>query len=93
MRFEWDEAKNIANQRKHNVSFDLAKEVFDDPLHRGVADRIECSEQRWNTMGMVRGAVLLIVAHSWREDEDSEVVRIISARRATRRERRNYENS
>jgi uncharacterized protein len=93
MRFEWDEAKNSANQRKHNVSFDLAREVFEDPLHRSVADRIEDGEQRWNTMGMVRGAVLLIVAHTWREDEDTEVVRIISARRATRRERRNYENS
>jgi uncharacterized protein len=92
MRFEWDEQKNLSNQRKHDVSFELAREVFNDPLHRSIADRIEDREQRWNTTGMVGGVVLLIVAHTWRDDDGDEVVRIISARKATRKERRDYEN-
>ena len=92
MRFEWDENKNSANQRKHDVSFETASEVFDDPLHRSIADRIEGGEQRWNTTGVVGGVVLLIVAHTWRDDGADEVVRFISARKATRKERRDYEN-
>ena len=50
--FSWDEAKNAANQRKHGVSFDAAKLVFDDPLHVTRQDRIEHGEQRWQTLGM-----------------------------------------
>ncbi len=92
MRFEWDETKNAANLRKHKVSFELACEVFDDPLQRSVADRTEDGEQRWNTTGMVGGVVLLIVAHLWRDDHAGDVIRIISARKATRKERRHYEN-
>ena len=92
MRFEWDENKDAANRRKHSVSFETAREVFDDPLHRSVADRIEGGEQRWNTTGVVDGVILLIVAHTWRDDDGDEVVRIISARKATRKERRDHEN-
>jgi len=92
MRFEWDVDKNVSNQTKHGVSFELASEVFDDPLHVSVADRIEGGEQRWITLGLVEGIVILIVAHTWHDDGDDEVVRIISARRATRKERRSYEN-
>jgi uncharacterized protein len=92
MRFEWDEAKNLSNQQKHDVSFETARDVFDDPLHRSVADRIEDGEQRWVTTGAIGGLVLLIVAHSWNDAGGDEVVRIISARKATRMERRKYEN-
>lgn len=92
MRFEWDETKNGSNQSKHGVSFELASEVFADPLHVSIADRIEGGEQRWSTLGIVEGIVILIVAHTWRDDGDEEVVRIISARKATRKERRSYEN-
>lgn len=92
MRFEWDENKNIVNQSKHDVSFELASEVFDDPFHQSIADRVEGGEQRWQTMGLVRGIVLLIVAHTWQDDDGGEVVRIISARKATRKEKRSYEN-
>ena len=93
MRFEWDEAKNRANRTKHHVSFELAIEVFNDPLHRSIPDRIVDGEQRWQTMGLVGGIVLLIVAHTYRDDGDEELVRIISARKATRKERRNYEGN
>jgi len=92
MRFEWDEVKNSVNRAKHHVSFETACRVFDDPFHRSIQDRIEGGEQRWLTIGMVESLVLLIVAHTWRDDNGDEIVRIISARRATRQERRNYEN-
>jgi len=52
MRFEWDEAKNLSNQRKHDgVSFEEALWVFQDPLHVSAADRVEGGEQRWQTVG------------------------------------------
>ncbi len=90
--FEWDEVKDHANQIKHHVSFELAIEVFDDPLHRSIPDSIVHGEQRWQTIGLVGGIVLLIVAHTYRDDDGQELVRIISARKATRKERRDYES-
>ena len=94
--FSWDEAKNAGNQRKHGVSFDAAKLVFNDPLHVTRQDRIENGEQRWQTVGMAGGVVLLLVAHTWHESETptgshTEHIRIISARRATKPERKVYE--
>lgn len=91
MRFEWNEGKNLANQRKHQVSFELAREVFWDPLHQSIPDHTVGSEQRWQTIGLVGSVVLLLVAHTWHHDDGDEVVRIISARKATRKERRDYE--
>ena len=97
VRFEWDEAKNLSNQRKHDgASFEEASHVFEDPLHVSVQDRIEGGEQRWQTVGTVEGFVILVVAHTFTEEHDNrdpvEIIRIISARRATSRERRRYEN-
>ena len=95
VRLEWDEAKNRANQRKHGVSFEEAAHVFQDPLQVSVQDRTEGGEQRWQTFGVVSGVVLLMVAHAVREVDEHghavEVIRIISARRADRTERRRYE--
>lgn len=69
--------------------------MFADPFALTEQDRIEGGERRWRTLGMVEGRVLLLVAHTFRdEDEDGEpveVVRIISARAADRRERGRYE--
>lgn len=97
VRFEWDETKNLSNQRKHDgVSFLDACRVFEDPLHVSVQDRIEGGEYRWQTVGAVQGLVILVVAHTvTEEDADGgsvEIIRIISARRATPRERRRYED-
>ena len=97
VRFEWDEAKNLANQRKHDgVSFEEAWQVFHDPLHVSTPDRIEGGEQRWQTVGAVQGFVILVVAHTVTEEGANggsvEIIRIMSARRATPRERRHYEN-
>ena len=96
VRFEWDEAKNRSNQRKHEgVSFEEASQVFQDPLHVSAPDRIEGGEHRWQTVEAVQGLVILVVAHTiTEEDADGgsvEIIRIISARRATARKRRRYE--
>ncbi len=95
IRFEWDEAKNLVNQRKHGVSFEVASRVFLDPLSISVKDRIEHGEERWRTYGEVEGIVLLMVAHTvYEKDEHGgtiEVIRIISARQASRKERQRYE--
>lgn len=90
--FEWDPAKASTNLHKHQVSFETAIRVFADPFAITNQDRIENGEQRWQTLGIVEGYLLLLVAHTVRDDEDgTEVIRIISARRADKKERKLYE--
>ncbi len=91
LRIIWDQNKNLINQQKHKVSFELAGLVFDDPFHLSILDRIENGEERWQTIGMVGGVVVLLVAHTCTEENGEEVVRIISARKATIKERLRYE--
>jgi uncharacterized DUF497 family protein len=91
VRFEWDEDKNRANQRKHQLSFETASLVFSDPLHRSLLDLVIEGEQRWQSMGMVDGVLLLLVAHTVRDEAEDTVIRIVSARKATKLERRQYE--
>ena len=82
--FLWDEAKNRRNQRKHGVSFEMAKLVFDDPLHISRQDRTVDGERRWQSLGMVGDVLLLLVVHGCEDsDQEGEHVRLISARRAT----------
>jgi uncharacterized protein len=90
-RFEWDPDKAASNFRKHSVSFETAVLVFADPNALAEQDRIENGEERWQTIGLVGDTVVLLVAHTVSEDGDIEVIRLISARRANRRERRRYE--
>ena len=90
VRFEWDKTKDRSNQTKHGIRFETATFVFDDPLAIVELDRIENGEERWQTLGMADGVPLLVVAHTIREEE-IEVIRIISARRADRKERKRYE--
>ncbi|MCP1608347.1 MULTISPECIES: BrnT family toxin [Pseudomonadota] len=91
--FEWDTEKAERNVRKHGIRFEEAARIFDDPLAVSDQDRIEGGEYRWQTIGMVDGCLLLLVAHTVRfEDKGIEVVRIISARRVDRKERRRYEH-
>jgi uncharacterized DUF497 family protein len=90
-RFEWDPAKAVSNLRKHGVSFETAARVFADPHALVEQDRTEDGEERWQTIGVVEGVVMLVVAHTVREEDKIEVIRIISARRANRREGRRYE--
>ena len=91
MKFDWDEKKNASNLRKHGIFFEDAVFVFDDPLHISTADRVISGEQRWQTIGMANGVVMLIVAHTLETEDDDEYVRLISARRAEPHERRRYE--
>ncbi|MGP8244937.1 MAG: BrnT family toxin [Bryobacteraceae bacterium] len=92
MRFEWDEDKSRRNLAKHKVSFETARLAFDDPQVRSAKDRVVEGEERWQTMGMVSGTVLL-VAHTYRDEAGDEVIRLISARKAVARERREYAKS
>ena len=92
MRWVWDDAKSLVNRRKHGLGFETARLVFDDPLaaSRGTPHP---DEERWQTIGTI-GNVVVIVAHTWpRTDHDTgeETGRIVSARKATARERRLYE--
>lgn len=96
LRFAWDETKNRSNQRKHDgIAFEMAVQVFRDPFRLTRQDRIEDGEERWQTLGVVHGVTVLLVAHTITEDDAEgdavEVIRIISARRATPMERKRYE--
>ena len=92
MGWTWDEDKHEINRQKHGISFETAQHVFDDPLSLTENDPYQY-EERFRTMGRVRGTVILVV-HTWTEDETSdEFGRIISARKATRSERLRYEES
>jgi uncharacterized DUF497 family protein len=90
VRFSWDEDKRQRNIRKHGIDFYTAAQVFDDPMQVTEQDREVDGEARWQTIGMVEGVLLLLVAHTI-EDEDEEEIRIISAREAEPQERRRYE--
>ena len=87
--FDWDENKNIINQKKHGISFDEASSVFlddrailfDDPLHSD-------DEDRFLLLGMSESAHVCMVCHCYRESDT--VIRIISARKATKKEEQRY---
>jgi uncharacterized DUF497 family protein len=88
MIFEWDPAKARHNLAKHGVDFPEAATVFGDPLSQTIPDPDHSvEEQRFVTMGMSYRQLLVVVAHT----DTEERVRIISARRATRAERSQYE--
>lgn len=89
MRFEWDPVKAAANVRKHKVSFEAAKSVFYDDFALQFFDEQHSSaEDRFLLLGMSSDARLLLVCHCEREDGD--VIRIISARKATESEALHY---
>ncbi len=91
MRFEWDEKKNHINRKKHGVSFEEDQDVFSDPLHIAILDkRFHYFEERWITLGRTKTHTLLVVAHLYFDEHGEEVIRIISAREATRNEKNSY---
>jgi uncharacterized DUF497 family protein len=93
MRFEWDEAKSRQNLIKHRVSFETAVLAFDDPNALTQRDEATSEEERWITLGSVSLNAVLFIVHTVREREETEVIRIISARNATPRERKNYDEA
>jgi len=88
VNFEWDPGKATQNRRKHGVSFHEAATVFGDPLAMTYFDPDHSvSERRFITVGLSDSRQLLLVAHADRDQS----IRIISARKATARERKDYE--
>jgi uncharacterized DUF497 family protein len=86
--FTWDPAKSAANVRKHGVSFEDASTAFGDPHSITVADPLHsAAETRFALIGSTSRGLIVIVSHTERND----TIRIISARKATRRERATYE--
>jgi uncharacterized protein len=90
MEFEWDPEKDAANVKRRGISFTEAASVLEDPLSTTFPDEAHSEDEvRFVTIGVTRGGRVLVVAHTERDD----TIRIISARRATRREREFYEQS
>jgi uncharacterized DUF497 family protein len=90
MEFEWDSQKAKANLRKHRISFEEATLVFSDPFSFTYEDeRHSHAERRYATLGVSNQGRILVVAHTMRREQ----IRIISAREATPRERRWYEEN
>ncbi|MGX9726263.1 MAG: BrnT family toxin [Candidatus Electronema sp. VV] len=92
MKFEWDRKKEKSNIEKHGVSFEQASYVFADPfaLNR-YDDEHSQEEDRWVLLGKSLNEILLLVVHTLRDDEGTKIVRIISARKATKQERQVYQ--
>ena len=90
LAFEWDSNKDAANRQKHNVGFADASTVFGDPLSITIPDPDHAAgEERFVIIGISSGRKLLVVVHTVREGR----IRLISARAATRHERRKYEET
>ncbi len=90
IRFDWDENKNVSNKKKHKVSFEEAKSVFYDEHARLIADPGHSqAEDRFILLGMSYKLRVLVVVHTYRESD--ETIRIISARKATKKETKLYE--
>jgi uncharacterized protein len=90
IRFEWHEAKNRSNKRKHGIDFETAQLIFDDPHCISFVERVGDGEERWHAIGSIENIIVIVVVHTYREKALYEVIRIISARRATRHERKLY---
>ena len=92
MRFTWDPEKNRRNLRIHNLTFEKAADVFNDTNNISKPDPYPL-EERWRTIGVV-GPDILFVVHTWENPgQPHQTIRIITARRATSRERAEYEQA
>lgn len=86
MDFEWDPGKAAANLAKHGIAFEVAKDVFRDPARLILLDDSSEVEERWRTIGLAGGRTCFVVY----TERDGDVIRIISAREASKREERAY---
>ncbi|MET4695009.1 BrnT family toxin [Endozoicomonas lisbonensis] len=89
MHFEWDEAKNRANIRKHGIDFQDAVDIFNHPLLCKVDDRADYGEERWVAIGRIQYLTGVVVY----TEKVGDIIRIISARKATKREIQRYEEN
>ena len=86
MKFEWDEEKNALNIRKHGIDFNDVCEMFDNPILIKLDDREAYGEERWVGVGLLLDIIVVIVY----TEQINDVIRIISARKATKREVQGY---
>ncbi|MCC5603151.1 BrnT family toxin [Nostoc favosum] len=86
MEFEWDKNKNQQNIQKHGISFEEATEIFDSVVFTSIDERYDYEEIREISIGSIQGVVIITVAHTDRNGK----IRLISARKATPKERRTY---
>ena len=91
--FEWDIQKAKQNKRKHKVTFENASTIFRDPKTLSIYDSVHSEfEDRWITLGISSTGNLIVVSHTFNEiDKDNMLIRIISARKATKLESNQYE--
>jgi uncharacterized DUF497 family protein len=93
-QFEWDVRKAAANVRKHGVLFELACTVFSDPRILSIADVEHSeSEERWFAIGSASDGSLVSIVYTWTLDPSATKIRLISARKATKNETRQYEEN
>ena len=79
--FECDDQWTASSFAKHEASFELAREVWNDPFYVGLPERVEDGERRWHAIGMIGAVVVLVVVHSHPEPHDEHLVRIIRPER------------
>jgi uncharacterized DUF497 family protein len=91
--FEWDPAKARQNARKHHVTFERGATVFLDPNTLSLFDEQHSEEEeRWITLGLDQTGALLVISHTYHQEaENSARVRLISARKATKNETKQYQ--
>lgn len=90
VEFEWDPSKNRSNIVKHGIDFETAKLLFDDPHHLAFLDRVTDGEERWLAIGAISGIAVVVVVHTYRLRHGEEIIRMISARQASKNERKLY---
>ncbi len=89
MKFEWDSVKNIANIRKHDIGFNDAVGIFQHPVLSRIDTKEDYGEERWISIGKMQSLTIVIVYVEYIND----IIRIISARKATKREKKYYEET
>jgi uncharacterized DUF497 family protein len=93
MLFEIDPTKSKSNLSKHGITLEQAIAAFDDPSAYTFGAHIENGEERLKTLGVLHGVVIVLVVHTYRDSDEGEIIRLISARKADKAERKMYENS
>ncbi len=91
MKFEWDTNKEKINIQRHGITFEQASYIFADPFALSkLDDEHSEAEDRWILIGTSLNETVIVVAHTFRDNDGTEYVRIINARRATKREKQAY---
>ena len=90
MKFLWDEQKRQENLRKHGVDFANVKDVFDAPMLTRLDARYDYGEDRWIGIGLTQGRIVVVV---YTESDNGNTIRLISARKALKYERKQYEDN